>query len=130
MKNKIAIIDTLGAHQGSFHFYTFGQSMGLINSGLEVSLYTNNETSNPNIDRLRFFKFYNNIFKSKSKLINGARWIFGSIKSIFHARITTISIFHFHIFYNLNHLGLILLIFFLLLLLFVLHHHINLLMKI
>ena len=43
--SKIAIIDTLGAHGGSFHFYTFGQAMGLMNNGVDVSLYTNNENT-------------------------------------------------------------------------------------
>ena len=69
MKRKVAIIDTLGAHGGAFHFYTFGQSMGLINSGVNVSLYTNNETTNPKIKGLKFFTFYKNIFKSKFRSI-------------------------------------------------------------
>ena len=99
MKKKVAIIDTLGAHGGSFHFYAFGQSMGLINSGVDVSLYTNNETINPKINGLKFFDFYKNIFASKSRIINGLKWMIGSVQSIFHARISGISIFHFHIFY-------------------------------
>ena len=100
MKRKVAIIDTLGAHGGAFHFYTFGQSMGLINCGVEVSLYTNNETSNPSIKGLKFFSFYKDIFYSKVQIINGFQWIIGSIKSIFHARFSGISVFHFHIFYT------------------------------
>jgi len=100
MKRKVAIIDTLGAHGGAFHLYTFGQSMGLINSDVKVSLYTNNETHNPAIDGLNFFNFYKDVFSSKSKIINGIQWIFGSIKSIFHARLLGGSIFHFHIFYT------------------------------
>ena len=98
--SKIAIIDTLGAHGGSFHFYTFGQAMGLINNGVDVSLYTNNETPNPRVDKLDFFTYYRNIFASQSRIINGLRWIIGSLLSIFHARIRGISIFHFHIFYS------------------------------
>lgn len=97
---KIAIIDTLGAHGGAFHFYTFGQSIGLINSGIDVSLYTNNETFDPKINGLNFFSFYENIFSSKSKIINGIQWVIGSIKSILHARFSGISVFHFHIFYT------------------------------
>jgi len=100
MKRKVAIIDTLGAHGGAFHFYTFGQSMGLINSGVDVSLYTNNETTNPRIKELKFFSFYKDVFASKSKITNGLQWIIGSIQSIFHARFSGISIFHFHIFYT------------------------------
>lgn len=97
---KIAIIDTLGAHGGAFHFYTFGQSIGLINSGIDVNLYTNNETFDPKINGLNFFSFYKNIFSSKSKIINGMQWVIGSVKSILHARFSAISVFHFHIFYT------------------------------
>ena len=100
MKRKVAIIDTLGAHGGAFHFYTFGQSMGLINSGFDVSLYTNNETTNPKITGLKFFTFYKNIFKSKFKFINGMKWVIGSIFSVFHARLSGVRIFHSHIFYT------------------------------
>jgi len=100
MKRKVAIIDTLGAHGGAFHFYTFGQSIGLIKVGVDVSLYTNNETNNPEISKLKFFRFYQNVFSSKYKIINGLRWISGSITSILHARSSGVSIFHFHIFYT------------------------------
>ena len=99
MKRKVAIIDTLGAHGGAFHLYTFGQSIGLINSSVDVSIYTNNETTNPKIKGLNFFRFYKNIFTSRSKLMNGIKWILGSILSVFHARLSGVSIFHFHIFY-------------------------------
>ena len=96
---KVAIIDTLGEHEGSFHFYTFGQCIGLINNNVDVSLYTNNETKKPNIKKLKFYSFYNNLFSSKFKLVSGIRWITGSLKSIIHARFSNISFFHFHIFY-------------------------------
>tara|TARA_B100001142_G_scaffold253883_1_gene254695 strand:+ start:1484 stop:2632 length:1149 start_codon:yes stop_codon:yes gene_type:complete len=100
MKSKVAIIDTLGAHGGSFHFYSFGQCIGLLNSGVDVRLYTNNETPNPEIKGLQFFSFYKDIFACRYRSVNGLRWIVGSIKSIFHARFSGVSIFHFHIFYT------------------------------
>ena len=100
MNRKVAIIDTLGAHGGAFHLYTFGQSIGLVNNGVDVSLYTNNDTSNPKISGVKFFTFYKNIFKSKFRVISGIKWIIGTILSVFHARFSGISIFHFHIFYT------------------------------
>jgi glycosyltransferase involved in cell wall biosynthesis len=100
MNRKVAIIDTLGSHGGAFHFYTFGQSIGLTNNGVDVSLYTNNETTNPKISGVKFFTFYKDIFKSKSRVINGIKWIIGTVFSVFHARFSGISIFHFHIFYT------------------------------
>ena len=100
MKQNIAIIDPLGAHGSSHHFYLFGQAEGLINNDVLISLYTNNETDNPNIDGVRFFAFYKNIFKSKSKFISGIKWAVGSILSVFHARVSGVRVFHFHIFYT------------------------------
>jgi len=100
MNRKVAIIDTLGAHGGSFHFYAFGQAIGLMSNGYNVSLYTNNETANPKISGVKFFAFYKNIFKSNFRIISGVRWIIGTVFSVFHARFSGISIFHFHIFYT------------------------------
>ena len=100
MNRKVAIIDTLGAHGGSFHFYAFGQAVGLVNNGVNVSLYTNNETANPKISGVKFFTFYKNIFKNNCRIIGGINWILGTIFSVFHARFSGISIFHFHIFYT------------------------------
>jgi D-inositol-3-phosphate glycosyltransferase len=100
MNRKVAIIDPLGAHGSSHHFYLFGQASGLLNNDVELSLYTNNETPSPEINGLKFFTFYKEIFKSKSKIINGIKWITGTVFSVFHARFSGISIFHFHIFYT------------------------------
>jgi len=99
-KRKVAIIDPLGSHGSSHHFYLFGQAEGLINNDVLISLYTNNKTDNPNIDSVRFFTFYKDIFISKFKFISGMKWIIGSIFSVSHARFSGIRIFHFHIFYT------------------------------
>ena len=100
MKRKVAIIDPVGAHGSSHHFYLFGQASGLLKNDIEVSLYTNNETVSPEIKGLKFFTFYKQIYKSKSNIISGVKWVFGTIFSVFHARFSGISIFHFHIFYT------------------------------
>ena len=100
MKRKVAIIDPLGAHGSSHHFYLFGQAEGLLKNDISLSLYTNNETNNPQIEGLSFFTFYYNIFSSNSSFLSGFKWIIGSLLSIFHARFSGVSIFHFHIFYT------------------------------
>jgi len=100
MNRKVAIIDPLGAHGSSHHFYLFGQAEGLLNNDVELSLYTNNETASPEINGLFFFTFYKDIFKSKSIVFSGIKWIIGTVFSVFHARFSGISIFHFHIFYT------------------------------
>tara|TARA_B100000767_G_scaffold266135_1_gene283109 strand:+ start:925 stop:2070 length:1146 start_codon:yes stop_codon:yes gene_type:complete len=100
MNRKVAIIDPLGAHGSSHHFYLFGQAEGLLKNDVELSLYTNNETYSPKINGLKFFTFYKDIFKSKSRVISGIKWIIGTIFSVFHARFSAVSIFHFHVFYT------------------------------
>jgi len=99
MKKKIAIIDPLGAHGSSFHMYTFGQALGLENCGIDVRIYTNDKTLNNNFTQLKVFNFYKNMFNSRFKFINGLRWVIGSFRSIFHAKLSGYSIFHFHIFH-------------------------------
>ena len=68
MKERIAIIDSLGAHGSSHHFYLYGQASGLHQSGLKVSIYTNNVTKDPEYEDISFFRFYKNIFSNSSKM--------------------------------------------------------------
>ena len=44
--------------------YLYGQADGLAKSGVNVSIYTNNITENPNYNGVSFFQFYmgNRIF--------------------------------------------------------------------
>ncbi len=97
MNRKVAIIDPLGSFGSSHHFYLFGQSEGLINSDVEVCLYTNKETDNPNIKGLRFYQFYGFLFSS-NKFFSTLKYIKGSALSIFHAKFFGSKFFHFHVF--------------------------------
>ena len=65
MNEKIAIIDALGAHGSSHHLYLFGQAKGLKNAGVDVTIYTNNITKNPNYEGVRFYQFYKDIFRGR-----------------------------------------------------------------
>jgi D-inositol-3-phosphate glycosyltransferase len=100
MNRKVAIIDPLGAHGSSHHFYLFGQAEGLLENNVLVSLYTNNETENPKVKGLKFFAFYRNLYKSRYKFISGLKWLLGTLFSVIHARVYGSSIFHFHVFHT------------------------------
>ena len=100
MKKKVAIIDPLGAHGSSHHFYLFGQLDGLRNNDVNIRLYTNSKTENPQINRVRFYPTYGDLFSSNLTIVSGIKYILGSMKSVFHARFNGVSIFHFHIFYT------------------------------
>ena len=97
---NIAIIDPIGSHGSSHHFYLFGQAEGLINNGVNVSLFTNSKTSNPKINGLKFYQSFGNIFMTNNKLLNGVKFVLGSFYSIFKARISAHNIIHFHVFYS------------------------------
>ena len=99
MKTKVAIINSLGAHGSSFHLYLYGQAYGLKESGVDVSIYTNNVTNDPGYIGVDFFSFYKNIFSSRFKIISARRYIIGSIHSIFHAKLHGVKICHYHIFH-------------------------------
>jgi len=99
MKEKVAIIDSLGAHGSSHHFYLYGQSRGLAENNVDVTLYTNNMTRNPNYEGVGFFTFYKNIFSSKLRIWSGLKYIFGSILSLLHAKFSGVKICHFHLFH-------------------------------
>ena len=58
MKRKVAIIDPLGAHGSSHHFYLYGQLDGLRNNEVDVRIYTNKKTEDPCIRGVRFYQTY------------------------------------------------------------------------
>ena len=97
MKKKVAIIDHLGAHGSSHHFYLFGQAQGLIENNVLVNLYTNASTINPEIKDLGFYQFYKRIFNT-NKIIAFFRYFIGSLRSHIHAKISKCNIFHYHLF--------------------------------
>ena len=99
MKEKIAIIDSLGSHGSSHHFYLYGQAKGLSENGVDIRIYTNNVTENPNYNGVTFYHFYKDIFGGKLKLFSAIRHIFGSILSLFHARFNSVKICHYHLFH-------------------------------
>lgn len=99
MKEKVAIIDSLGAHGSSHHFYLYGQSRGLAENNVDVTIYTNNVTQNPNYEGVSFFTFYKNIFSGKTRIISGIKYILGSIVSLLHAKFSGVKICHFHLFH-------------------------------
>ncbi len=100
MTKKVAIIDPLGAHGSSHHFYLFGQLYGLSNNDVNIRIYTNRITEDPQIDGVKFYQTFGNLFSSKFIFISGLKYILGSCISIFHARLSRVEVFHFHIFYT------------------------------
>lgn len=99
MKHKIALIDSVAARGGSHHFYLFGQAKGLLHNDIEVNLFTNNLTEDPDIEGLQVFSYYKGIFGRTSNFIAGMLYCIGSIRSIFHAKFIGSTICHYHLFH-------------------------------
>ena len=100
MKKKTAIIDPLGAHGSSHHFYLFGQLDSLRNHEIDVRIYTNSATEDPHINGVKFYQTFGDVFSSKFIIVSGIKYILGSIRSVFHAIFSGVKVFHFHIFYT------------------------------
>jgi len=99
MNKRVAIIAPLGAHGSAHHFYLFGQLSGLKNNNVDVRIYTNSDTDDPDINGVQFYQFFGNLFSSRFRFIKGIKYVFGVIKSVLHARFSGVKLFHFHIFY-------------------------------
>lgn len=99
MNKRVAIIAPLGAHGSAHHFYLFGQLHGLKKHKVDVRIYTNSKTKDPEIDGVNFYQFFGDLFSSRFRFIKGIKYLIGIMKSVFHARFSGVKLFHFHIFY-------------------------------
>jgi D-inositol-3-phosphate glycosyltransferase len=98
MKNKkVAIVDPLGGHGSSHHYYLFGQALGLKNSGVQVYIYTCDETS-LDFQQGLVKLYYRNIYSSAPKWLLGIRYLRGTFLSLFHILKNQIPSAHFHLF--------------------------------
>jgi len=100
MNRKTAIIDPLGAHGSSHHFYLFGQLDSLRNHEIDIRIYTNSKTEDPHINGVKFYQTFGDLFSSKFIIVSGIKYILGSVRSVFHAILSGVKVFHFHIFYT------------------------------
>jgi len=94
---KVSIIEPVGGH-GGMDYYDFGFCSGLAKAGVEVSLYTCDETSIKNDDSIDIIFAYQRIFGSQSKWLRGARYIKGTLHSLIKSKIEGVRICHFHFF--------------------------------
>jgi glycosyltransferase involved in cell wall biosynthesis len=100
MLKKISIIEPVGGH-GGLDFYNIGLSEAISNQKIEVYLYTSTETVlDKEINNLKtnIKKYYNNLYNNDNKYIRGLRYIYGTLRSVIHAKKNKVQLAHFHIF--------------------------------
>ena len=95
---KVSVIEPVGGH-GGMDYYTNGFCTGLVNSGVDVTLYTCEKTGCLNNPPFAVFCEYNQIFGSDSKLLRGLRYIKGTIRSVYKSVASGTKICHFHFFH-------------------------------
>ncbi len=95
---RVAMIEPVGGHSG-MDYYDFGLCDGLTKQGLEVTLYTCNETDSWKDDSFRIKRFYNKIYGPDPAWIRGLRYLSGTLQSLWHAAQIRSKVVHFHLFY-------------------------------
>jgi glycosyltransferase involved in cell wall biosynthesis len=100
--SSVAIIEPVGGHAG-MDYYDFGLCRGLLAAGCDVSLYTCDETSEPDIAGLRFCPTYKRIYGRGNRCIRACRYLCGSVAALAKAVFNGEKICHLHLFHGEMH---------------------------
>lgn len=98
MKIKVAIIDPIGSHGSSHHYYLFAQAKGLIENKVDVTIFSNKKTYISSLGKIKVENTFGDIFKTKRKLANAIFYVIGILKSFFKAKFSSHNFFHLHFF--------------------------------
>jgi glycosyltransferase involved in cell wall biosynthesis len=98
-KILVAIIEPVGGHAG-MDYYDFGLCRGLLAAGCGVSLYTCDETVEPEIIGLRFCPTYKRIYGPGNRWIRACRYFSGSVAAIAKAVANGEKVCHLHLFHG------------------------------
>ena len=98
MKIKVAIIDPIGSHGSSHHYYLFAQAKGLIENKVDVTIFSNKKTYLSSLGKIKVENTFGDIFKTKGKLANAIFYVIGILKSFFKAKFSSHNFFHLHFF--------------------------------
>lgn len=109
---KVAMVEPIGGHRGN-EFYDFGLCKSLQEVGVDVSLYTCDETRLHIKHQFKFnvYLFFKKIYGSENKYIRGIRYVFGALKTASHANKSNNKLVHLHIYHFANREYLNLLLF-------------------
>lgn len=96
---KIAIIEPVGGH-GGMNYYDFGLCYGLAQAGVEVTLYTCDETIVPQSLAFNVELYFQKIYGNAPKLLRAGRYLVGLLRSLSDARSFGATLVHFHFFHT------------------------------
>jgi len=100
-KNAIstAIIELFGGH-GGMDYYDFGLARGLLAAGCRVSLYTCDETADPQMTGLCFYPVFRKVFGPGNNLMRACRYFAGALEALTRAVLHGEKICHLHLFHG------------------------------
>lgn len=94
----IAMIEPVGGH-GGMDYYDFGLCGGLASAGVDVSLFTCDETVIPSGEGFKVIHSYGGIYGAASPIRRGLRYVRGTVVAILTACREGRKICHFHLFH-------------------------------
>jgi glycosyltransferase involved in cell wall biosynthesis len=97
MKVSVAVVEPVGGH-GGMNVYDSGLCRGLLSAGTQVSLYTCDETVDPEIQGLHFCTPYKKIFGRGNRWIRALRYLIGTLSMAWSAVKSGETIIHFHVY--------------------------------
>lgn len=98
-KLRAAVIEPVGGH-GGMDYYDFGLCGGLAEAGVEVTLYTCDETSPSKASATYAVALpYRHIYGEAPAWLRGLRYVWGSVRALTNARLRRARIAHFHFFH-------------------------------
>ncbi len=95
---RAAVVEPVGGH-GGMDYYDFGLCGGLAEAGVEVTLYTSDETSPSKASAYAVAFPYRRIYGKDPSWLRGLRYVSGSIRALADARLQRMRIAHFHFFH-------------------------------
>lgn len=94
---RSSIIEPVGGH-GGIGPYDFNLARGLSNNGLNVALYTSDETLPPTHSAFTFHPIYRGIFGTDPSWLRGLRYLRGTVLALIGSVMGRRRICHFHFF--------------------------------
>ena len=95
---RAAIIEPVGGH-GGMDYYDFGLCEGLQQAGVDVVLFTCDETVKPKSISFRIEKGYRKIYGKDTSVVRAFRYAWGSVRTLMQCCWERRSICHFHWFH-------------------------------
>lgn len=97
-KLRVAFIEPVGGH-GGMDYYDVGLCAALGNEGVDVTLYTCDETAVNPQHPFKTSYTYQSIYGSDPTWRRGLRYLYGTLKTLYHAKANHAQISHFHFFH-------------------------------